>query len=172
MEKTSSNLKQIQQNGIFPKTSEQDKIIRDTRQKHQLPIGILNAGNTCFSNSVLQVMYHHSAFSTQICKFRLNKNKWNEYKTKAKNSSGKSVEDYKFSKNGCRFIQNLQTLFRKMANRSKRDPPDSKTLLSRMIWPNGKKMFEQGKQQDAVEFATCAFELIEAGFELDQQVGS
>ena len=76
-------------------------------------------------------------------------------------------EKYRFAVNGLKFINSLNDLFTRMYQ-AKTKPIDPCNVFSRMIWPNGSPMFKRGKQADALEFVNYAFELIEAGFELDQ----
>ena len=138
---------------------------------HQIPVGIYNIRKTSYANAILQVLFHQLEFARQICKYRVDDAKWDSYQSIIldPNYIPSQSEKHGLAVNGCEFIVSLQHLFYQLASR-KQAAVSPRDVLSRMVWSDGQPMLEQYKQQDALEFVTSAFELVEAGMTLRRQV--
>ena len=166
----------ILQNTIQTKMASNHQISQNHvtgRAAEDLPTGIINMGNTCYSSCILQILYHYPGFAKPICKFRIDEAKKSRFENLAqtlKNSKSQSGK-HQLILNGSLLIETLQNFFYQLtaAGNNQADPSD---VLSKMVSRDGNELFAIGKQEDVVEFMNCAFDLIEAGLELDQRVTS
>lgn len=138
------------------------------------PKGITNIGNTCYSSCILQILFHQPRFLKKIAKFAAAEEKRGKYLRRMAEPAGLSAEKkrkYGLALRGARFVESLQRFFKQMlVGRSEWVSPAD--VFAAMVSADNARMFSVGVQEDVVEFLGAAFQLIEAGFRLDRQVGS
>ena len=135
------------------------------------PKGIQNIGNTCYSSSMLQILYYQRRFLKKVAKFRLCKQRQDRYNRKlasAEKSQDRTTR-LRMSLHGARFILSLQRFFASMLESHTERVNPANVLANLVDWDNT-LLFQAGAQQDAVEFMEAVFRLVEAGLRLDAKV--
>lgn len=118
-----------------------------TLKDSQLPCGIMNVGNSCYSSSVFQILFNYPHFAETICRFRLSKD-------------AESLPEKE--KKGVLLVQSLQKMFG-FLTKGKRMAIDPKEILELLVNPDTGERFVDGRQKDVTEFLDILFKGLGVG---------
>ena len=142
-----------------------------TQPKLVDPKGIINIGNTCYSSSVLQVLFHFPRFTKKIGRFRLDRSKRMKLLKELQSALRNPEKKHKLQLTlfGAKFIESLQWLFEQLGS-SEHSSVSPSRVFGCMLRGDGSKMFELGAQEDVLEFMDGLFKLVTAGYSLHEKV--
>ena len=138
--------------------------------------GIVNIGNSCYLNSIIQILFYSECFREKILKFRSHFDSSENLKTLfgqySKMSEGQKLENKKhfFELHGVYLIYSLQNLFSKMI-KGKKLYVNPIEIFERIVYEMNLTPFVMGPQNDTVEFLDTFFNCLDAGFRKISQVG-
>ena len=148
-----------------------DKSVK--RKATQQFIGMANLGNTCYFNSMMQILYFSDCFADKVCRFDPDKALIPQTPAKSKVPTEKELHKLKmqekFVENGAQLIAEIQDMFGKML-RGKINYVNPQGVLDHLMEKLTNRKVEVGLQKDLVEFLGMFFECLEAGFSVDRKV--
>ena len=152
----------------------QDKLDKTVKRENNLSfIGMANLGNTCYFNSIMQILFFSDCFANKICQYDPDTTKISNI---SENDSELNEEDKKkikmkkiFLENGTELIQEIQIMFGRML-KGKINYANPQGVLDHLMEKMNNRKVEVGLQKDLVEFLGIFFECIEAGFSVDKNV--
>ena len=151
----------------------QDKRDKTVKRKvNQKFIGMANLGNTCYFNSMMQILFFSDCFAEKICQFNADLTLIS--KTNEKEMTEDQIQKQKmkkvFLKNGVNLIQEIQKMFGQML-KGHINYANPQGVLAHLMEKMTNRKVEVGLQKDLVEFLGLFFECLEAGFSVDESVG-
>jgi ubiquitin C-terminal hydrolase len=173
----SLELKQAISNSMESNVKPKFKDKRDKtviRKENDQFIGMANLGNTCYFNSMMQILYFSDCFAQKICEYNAKIELLKELDAKSdstltEDQKQKKIMKKKFLQNGVRLIEEIQEMFGKMLF-GKINYANPQGVLDHLMEKMTNRKVEVGLQKDLVEFLGLFFECLEAGFSLDQKV--
>ena len=138
--------------------------------------GIVNIGNSCYLNSIIQILFYSECFREKILKFRSNLGSLESLKKMlgqySNMSEGQKLENKKhfFELHGVNLIFSLQNLFSKMI-KGKKLYVNPVEIFERIVHEMNLTPYVIGPQNDTVEFLDTFFNCLDAGFRKISQVG-
>ena len=152
----------------------QDKSDKTVQRKGtQKFIGMANLGNTCYFNSMMQILYFSDCFANKVCQFDPEMIDFNKAIKKNKVPTEEELHKLKMKKkyieNGVKLISEIQEMFGKML-RGKINYVNPQGVLDHLMEKMTNRKVEVGLQKDLVEFLGMFFECLEAGVSLDKKV--
>ena len=151
----------------------QAKIDKTVKRSNQIPyIGMANLGNTCYFNSIMQILFFSDCFSKKICKFNAKIEAISIKQSKedlSKEQENKLKMKKKYLENGIVLINEIQIMFGRMI-KGKINYANPQGVLDHLMEKMNNRKVEVGLQKDLVEFLGIFFECIEAGYSQDQKV--
>jgi ubiquitin C-terminal hydrolase len=137
-------------------------------------IGMANLGNTCYFNSMMQILYFSDCFSDKICQYKFDKELLKDLLKGNQNLNEDQLQKLKmkelFLKNGVELIKEIQLMFGKMLQ-GRINYANPQGVLDHLMEKMTNRKVEVGLQKDLVEFLGLFFECLEAGFSVGKEVG-
>lgn len=130
------------------------------------PVGMVNLGNTCYLNSLLQILLHSPCFVRKIIHLNLQNL---SLERDPESDTNPQTRDSDFTENGLNLLKELQKLFALMlSGNQNRVNPES--LLPFLMDKRNNKVIEIGLQRDLLEFLDIFFECLFVGFDFAKEV--
>lgn len=143
--------------------------IQQRIRKEGNPAGLVNFGNACYFNSLIQALYHIPEFTEIVMGFNHDEERKKqglgtlEEESKEGNTQGSDKPAYKY-----RLLENFQILFGRMI-KSEKTYQDARDVFN-IIWENNKSSVQnKGDQMDLTEFYIYFHKELFESFEEIQQ---
>ena len=135
-------------------------------------VGMANLGNTCYFNSMMQILYFSDCFADKICSYKSDKTQIKSFK-KDKGLTEEQLQKLKmnqiYTENGMKLVEELQIMFGQMMQ-GHINYANPKGVLNHLMEKMSNRKVEVGLQKDLVEFLGLFFECLEAGFSISKEV--